>query len=462
MPAPHRIARQIVEVDVDGDEATGMRVQQQVAAFFRDVFPVRLSRILAGFDDTPYNVVFDRIEIDAGAVGLADLESALTIAIDTEMSQVFRDIDPAAPEPSSAKADGQPAWRSYDGRRAVFAALDHYLRHGRLPWWYELADRTFAAVVADEFASAPPVAGEVAGLTAVLASRPAARLRLLEWFPVAVARMVLAAVAPPVHELVVRALALPAARIVDPAQRTRLEGLVMGAALSTIGIAAAPTTPAADDARRLLDVALGRLGANAGAASPESGPDGAARAMVDTPPAEESGGGTEAAPDPAGFVVANAGIVLLHPFLPRFLAKVGVASGDTLHDPDRALLLVHHLATGAPAAEEDDLVFAKVLCGLPPEEPARRTAEVTDNERDEARTLLQAALDHWGALGSTTPDGLRGNFLTRPGKVEFGGAENVLRLEWQSYDVMLDRLPWGLHLVRLPWMAKFLRVEWSP
>src|SRR5262249_11105557 len=47
-----------------------------------------------------------------------------------------------------------------------------------------------------------------------------------------------------------------------------------------------------------------------------------------------------------GVYVNCAGIVLLHPFLKRLFEAVGIAKDDKLLKPERALCLMHFLATG--------------------------------------------------------------------------------------------------------------------
>ena len=88
--------------------------------------------------------------------------------------------------------------------------------------------------------------------------------------------------------------------------------------------------------------------------------------------------------------------MLLHPFLPRFFDGLGVATGDELVDPGRALCLLHHLATGELTAPEHQLTLAKVLCGVPLDEPAEADVGLTDAETAEAIALLDAAIGHWG------------------------------------------------------------------
>ena len=66
----------------------------------------------------------------------------------------------------------------------------------------------------------------------------------------------------------------------------------------------------------------------------------------------------------------------------------------------------------------------------------------------------------WGALGQTSPDGLRAAFLRRDGQLS--AREGGLRLDVApaAYDMLLDRLPWSFALVKLPWMVAPLHVKW--
>jgi Contractile injection system tape measure protein len=139
---------------------------------------------------------------------------------------------------------------------------------------------------------------------------------------------------------------------------------------------------------------------------------------------------------------------------------LGIAANDKVIAPDRALGLLHFLATGQPAAPEYELLLPKILCNVPLDVPANAPAELTAAEREEAEALLAAVIGHWTALGDTSVDGLRGSFLARPGKLSRRGAEDLLQVEQRSYDILLDRLPWGIGMVQLPWMEKILRVEW--
>jgi hypothetical protein len=162
-----------------------------------------------------------------------------------------------------------------------------------------------------------------------------------------------------------------------------------------------------------------------------------------------------------GLLVDHAGIVLLHPFLPRFFTGLGVAAGDELVDPDRAPGLLHHLATGEVVAPEHALTLAKALCGVPLEAPCAADVGLTSVEMAEATALLEAAIGHWAALRSTSPDGLRAEFLQRPGVLSVtADGDWLLRVEGRTVDILLDQLPWGFSPLRLPWMSRLMMVEW--
>lgn len=162
-----------------------------------------------------------------------------------------------------------------------------------------------------------------------------------------------------------------------------------------------------------------------------------------------------------GIYISCAGLVLLHPFLPRLFKALCIADDDTLLQPARALCLLHYLATGHRIAPEYELQLPKLLCNLPLEHPVESDVNLTAAELEEAAALLDAAVRHWDALGNTSADGLRGAFLLRRGKLSAkSNGDWLLQVETNSFDILLDQLPWGFGMIKLPWMEKILWVEW--
>ena len=162
-----------------------------------------------------------------------------------------------------------------------------------------------------------------------------------------------------------------------------------------------------------------------------------------------------------GIFVGNAGLALLHPFLPQLFQALGIAESQVLLQPTRALPLLHYLATGQSAAPEYQLLLPKLLCNIPLNEPVAALSELSMDDQQEADALLTAVIRYWTALGDTAIDSLRGTFLLRPGKVtRRQDGDWLLQVESRSFDVLLNQLPWGISMFQLPWMQHLCWVEW--
>lgn len=163
-----------------------------------------------------------------------------------------------------------------------------------------------------------------------------------------------------------------------------------------------------------------------------------------------------------GIYVDNAGLVLLHPFLPTFFEELNVVKNGRMTNPHRAVHLLQYLATGQSATPEYELPLNKLLCGLPLEEPLTRKLRLTQKEKTEAEKLLEAVIRHWSVLMNTSPEGLQGTYLCREGKLSRRGHEDwQLQVEQKGFDILLNDLPWSISMIKLPWMGGMLWVEWQ-
>ena len=164
-----------------------------------------------------------------------------------------------------------------------------------------------------------------------------------------------------------------------------------------------------------------------------------------------------------GLFVQNAGLVLLHPFL-RFLFKnTGLIEAGLFisrEKQEKAIMLMHWLATGNTEAEEWLLAVPKILCSWPLDEPLEFDFSLTEQEKTEANDLLIATIAQWTILKNTSPDGLRKGFLQRNGKVVLQNENIYFQVEKSAIDILLDHLPWNLSIIKLPWVKNLLRVEW--
>jgi hypothetical protein len=161
--------------------------------------------------------------------------------------------------------------------------------------------------------------------------------------------------------------------------------------------------------------------------------------------------------------VDNAGLVLLAPYLPRLFGRLGLNDGQRFVDANaagRAALVTHYLVSGETTCAEPLLMLNKLLCGLPLQAPVPRRIELAASEREAADGLLLAVIAHWKALGQTSPAGLRQTFLQREGRLDHVDEAWQLEVPPQTFDLLLDRLPWGYATLRFPWMPEVLHVQW--
>ena len=165
-----------------------------------------------------------------------------------------------------------------------------------------------------------------------------------------------------------------------------------------------------------------------------------------------------------GIYVPTAGLVLAYPYLLRFLKNRELveekAFPDTWHQ-HKAAILLHYFATGSTQPQARALSLAKLLCGIPLGIPIDTRLSLDEEDQVEAEELLEVIVEHWGALGKTSADGLREGFLMRTGKLSRKSNGWLLQVERKTMDILLDRLPWGFNVIRFPWMEHMLFVEWN-
>ncbi|WP_437719883.1 contractile injection system tape measure protein [Sorangium sp. So ce861] len=161
--------------------------------------------------------------------------------------------------------------------------------------------------------------------------------------------------------------------------------------------------------------------------------------------------------------VDNAGLVVLWPFLGHLFDRLGLFADTQFKDRralHRAAGLLQHLCTGDLEPAEYQLPLARVLSGMAMTEVFDFGPPVTEAEAEECLNLLAAAIASAPILGEMSIAGFRGAFLIRKGALSARDGAWHLRVERASYDVVLDRLPWGMSWVKQPWMEAPLSVEW--
>ena len=159
----------------------------------------------------------------------------------------------------------------------------------------------------------------------------------------------------------------------------------------------------------------------------------------------------------------NAGIVLLTPYLPRLFGMLDLMNESVLRDEraaERAAHILQYLVDERTDTPEYELVLNKILCGLPIAWPIVKQIELSAEHKSTAESLLTGVIDNWAAIGQTSVAGLRESFLQREGHIQFKQDAWHLTIMPRTYDMLLDRLPWGFSPIKHPWMQHVVHVSW--
>lgn len=470
----HIIRQQYLHVEVNGRESDGLALQHSLPGLCQHWLMPGIERVLERWAPPDGHLYIERLEIDAGVLTIERLEHDIAESVAQRLERSLREQIP--------RGQSSPTILSNDiqyktAQHSINEAFIYFLRTGSLPWSFRLWEgRSLELVILDAWHEAAKSGiNDRAVNDEVLSALASAtvRKRLVRQFSVVFLETLLSVLSPEGKE-VMDGVLQTVRRFHEPAVDTKTFEIhlwetafanVARANVLTVAILigdAWRTVPAMTEARNALVKALERhwpdainaVQANSTKSREPTTPkhglsENTPSNLIHHPEARE------------GIYVENAGLVLLHPFLPQFFAALGVGGDKNLLQPERALCLLHFLTTGQSLAPEYELMLPKILCNIPLETAVESDLELTDLEKEEVNALLEAVIRHWEALRNTSSDGLRGSFLLRPGKVSLrDDGDWLLQVESRTYDILLDQLPWGISTIKLPWMEKMLWVEW--
>lgn len=164
-----------------------------------------------------------------------------------------------------------------------------------------------------------------------------------------------------------------------------------------------------------------------------------------------------------GISVHNAGLVILNVYFNMLFERLGLLQENQFKDNEAQLRAVHYLqyvATGLTKTEEHFLTLNKVLCGLPLNEPVKESIVMTDAEKQLINGMIESSISHWSAIGASSLDGFRGNWLVRDGVLREEEDRWELTVEKKSYDILMTKSPFSFSIIKMPWMKKPLHVNW--
>ena len=167
--------------------------------------------------------------------------------------------------------------------------------------------------------------------------------------------------------------------------------------------------------------------------------------------------------DTDALYINNAGLCILWPYLGAFFERLELVQNGRFHNPAAqlcAVSLLHYLASGELNPQEYLLPFNKVLCAMAIDEVFDLAKSLTDAQITACDELLAAVIANAPILNNMSLNGFRGSFLLRQGSLSAEAGSWLLRVERETYDLVLDRFPWTWQWFKLPWMEHPIRVEW--
>ncbi len=464
-----------LDAETIGPESVGVELQRLLTRLTHDQIVRTIDGVLERCSSPNDYLYIERLSIDVGSVDLAQLESELPKRIAANLERALADVSASNVDDSRALIAGENYRQSR--QQIVNEALLFFLRAGRLPWSFRLPPgRNLENVLIEMWRNREPASEDRHFSNALLGifKSEAARIRFLRQFSTDFVVGLLTRYFPEmanVFEKIGQGLtdSEPPANVEDERLRSIVQTLLVKLSSGqNISQTMLDEMGAIFKDRYDETFALDRHFVwNRQYKEPrENGP--ALRSSVQATHRQEGDLLVHSSypvddPDIAeGVYVDNAGLVLLHPFLPQLFTASACLQDYKIVKTGRALALLHYLATAETVAHEYDLVLPKVLCNIDLPVPVETLTELSHEERSEADELLTAVVKHWDVLRNTSIDSLRGTFILRPGKlIRRGDGDWQLHVEYRSCDILLDSLPWNIATIKLPWMQNLLWVEWS-
>ncbi len=419
----HIIRRQTIEVALSARGGNHFQLSEQVSRLAHGVVARAIERALESVDLPDRTIRLDRLDITLECSDIALLEQTINQQLEQKLTQQLTTHITAATQQTALNRAEILAASQTDAEIVLY-----FLQHGYLPW-FAPAGITLAELEY-RFSEALAQHGSFAVQLMDLLAHKTVLQRLLRQFSAAMPWRILTAqrVSPP-----------------EPV-RKRMQRFIRQQNVAIQSLFWAKMYAHPDAVIALFQNKKAAVSVHALDKLP-------ALQTLETPP--------DKAVNPEGMYVQQAGLVLLHPFIAGLFDALHWRDGKQITDPFRAVFALHFAASGQTQAAEWELILPKLLCGIALDEPFPTTAILTEAEQKEIEHLLETVIEHWGALGNTSAQGLREGFLQRDGKLVHEGDRWLLSVEQKAQDILLGQLPWGMSMIKLPWMEDLLVTEWT-
>jgi len=164
-----------------------------------------------------------------------------------------------------------------------------------------------------------------------------------------------------------------------------------------------------------------------------------------------------------GISVRNAGLVIINSYIAILFGRLGLTHDRKFINEESQLQAAHYLqyiVTGQEHTEESFLPLNKILCGIPLAQPVMEGISISAENKQLIEGLIKAVIGYWPAIGNSSVDGFRGNWLVRDGLLTDREERWELTVDKRPYDLLIHRSPFSFSIIKYPWMDKPLQVNW--
>ena len=164
-----------------------------------------------------------------------------------------------------------------------------------------------------------------------------------------------------------------------------------------------------------------------------------------------------------GIAVSNAGIVLLNSFIVMLFERLRLVKDNnftSIENQKNAVLYLQYVITGVSETEDSYLALNKILCGLSVTDSVPAKIEISQEKEILIVGLINAAVSYWSAIGHSSVESFRGNWLIRDGILTELEDKWELTVDKRAYDVLINKSPFAFSIIKYPWMHKPLHVIW--
>jgi hypothetical protein len=398
----HIIQKQFIAIDF-GVNPNGLSVQNELAElFYEKLFP-RMQILFDELGNDNYLISFEKLQIDLGSIPARHWQETL---VEETLSALRQEL----------LAADKVKLNTGEKARQIEACFLHFLQKGHLPW-------NSAVLSVKEFEQISPGIDLVKRLKELIQASPVAIDRLVynfsEHFLYSIIKVLAEEAKLPIEDILMEEE--------KPISNQRNLKIVLQKILL-------------HETKRIEHSSPAVIEKNS-------------RNVITKTPAEMKD----------ELYVHNAGLVILHPFLPGLFKTLDLYDNKEWQDENSrytALHIMEYMVTGTDECPEFNLVLNKILCGLQPAEALKPVTPLSPEMKAACDIMLQAVVQHWSALKNSSVEALRETYLQRFGKLTASDHGWSLQVEPKAVDVLLGRLPWGIGTIRLPWMKNLLFAEW--